>query len=370
MRKMMIAAAVAAAATFQVTVAKAQDVVIGFGGIFSGPYSTYSQDARNGINVMVDKINADGGVLGRKLRVEFYDTAADRAKAIAIYRKWATDPNIVGYLTISTIEFIALDPIAAEVKLPVLPFGSSTPFPKLSPWSFRTNTVLTKTAPFVLEELKRLKGVKSIAIMQDNANPAMVAEATAFKDAAAKVGIEVKKLETFNTNDQDFSTQLTNIRAADPDLINLAGSTYEASLIISQAKALKIRANMFGGSGLNDPRIANLPNNAANGTITFFPFDTTSDRPLVKNFVAEYNKRNNAMPSAYSALGADAILTLAEGVRKAGSTDREKIREALSQIKELEVLNGKVGFGPEGGDNLFQTTNLFENVNGKYNRLQ
>lgn len=370
MRKYLMAAAVAVTATFQFAVAQAQDVVIGFGGIFSGPYSTYSQDARNAINVIVDKINDEGGVIGRKVRVEFYDTAADRAKAIAIYRKWATDPDVVGYLTISTIEFIALDPLASEVKLPVFPFGSSAPFPKLSPWSFRTNTVLTKTTPYVLEELKRLKNVKSISIMQDNANPAMTAEATAFKDAAAKVGIEVKSIETFNTNDQDFSTQLTNIKAADPDMINLAGSTYEASLIISQAKALKVRGALFGGSGLNDPRVANLPNNAADGTITFFPFDTSSERPLVKNFVTEYNKRFKAMPSAYAALGADAVITLVEGVRKAGSTDREKIRAALSDIKELEVLNGKVGFGPEGGDNLFQTTNLFENANGTYRRLQ
>jgi len=361
--------AIVASLAAPATPSLAQDVVIGFGGIFSGPYSTYSEDGRKGIEVALAQINAEGGVLGRKLRVEYYDTGADRAKAVAIYRKWGAQPEVVGFLTISTIEFIALDPIADEVKLPLFPFGSTTPFPKFSSWTFRNNTVLTKTIPYVLEEIKKLKSVKTISILQDTANPAMVAEATAVKDIAPKTGLEVKSFETFATNDQDFSTQLTNVKAADPDLINVAGSTYEDSLIISQARALKLRGIILGGNGMNDPRVANLPNNASNGIMTYFRFDPADERPFIKRFVDDYRKRYNETPASYASLAADAVYLIADAVKRAGKTDRDAVREALGKTKDLDVLNGKISFdGP--GDNLVQTTGLFENRDGKYVRIK
>src|SRR4051794_34101480 len=102
-----------------------QDIVMGFGGIFSGPYSTFSDDSRNGMDIFVDEINAAGGVLGRKIRVEYYDTAADRAKSIAIARKWAAQPEFVAYMVNSSIEFVALDPLMAEMKLPLVTVGAS-----------------------------------------------------------------------------------------------------------------------------------------------------------------------------------------------------------------------------------------------------
>ena len=84
--------------------AKAQsDIVVGAGFVLSGPIAAYGEDGKIGMDIAAEEINAKGGVLGRPLRIVYEDTGADRAKAVATYRKFAADPNVVAFSTISSI---------------------------------------------------------------------------------------------------------------------------------------------------------------------------------------------------------------------------------------------------------------------------
>ena len=368
MRTWALMGVAAAALTLQVGAATAQEIKIGFGGIFSGPYSTYSEDARKAMDIFVAEFNAKGGWKGRKLVVDYYDTGADRAKAIAIYRKWASQPEYVVDLTISSIEYLAMDPIANEVKLPILPFGSTAPYKAVSDWSFRTAIIADQAEPYVMAQVKKLKNANSMYVLYDTANPSMVGAAKAAEKNAPPVGIQVKGVDTFATNDQDFSAQLTKVEAAKPDVLYVGGSTYEASLLITQARAMGIKSIIVGGAGLNDPRISNLPNKASEGLITYFAFDPADPRPLVKNFVDAYKARYKSDPPNYAALGYDVLLYVTEAIKSADSTDRDAVRKALGTTKGLEVLNGTLTFNG-AGDNLDQKPHIYENRGGKFARL-
>jgi branched-chain amino acid transport system substrate-binding protein len=355
-RRGFVALMVAACAVRPATAA--DDIVLGGGLTLSGAAAAYGEDGRVGADIAVAELNAKGGVLGRKLRVDYDDTGMERARAVAIYRKYAARPDVVGMLSISSVELVALDPLSNEVKLPVISIGSAATFARFSPYTFRLQVIVGKAMPTVLSQVKAAKGLKSVSVLYDVKNNFTVSEMEAVKAAAPGAGLELKGIESFTTGDQDFALQLTRIAEQNPDLFYLAATTDEAALAISQARAIGIKAQILGGAGLNDPRIGSLAKEGAYGTITFAPFSPKDDRPMVKAFVATYQaKFNKAEPPAYAALGYDSVMLVADAIRRAGSTDREAVRAALGSTKNLEGLNGAYTYDGSG-DNVRQEPRL------------
>ena len=348
--------------------AAAQDVVVGAGFLLSGRFASYGEDAKAGVDLGLSEINAAGGVLDRKLVVDYVDTKADRALAVANYRKWAARPEVVAMLTISSIEFLALDPVAPEVKLPFVSIGSAAPIDSFSPWSFRVQLIVSKAMGPVLNELKSMFGVKSVGVIYDTTNNYTVGEMETVKAAAPSVALELRDVEPFSSGDQDFSLQITRIKQNEPDLLFVAATTDEAALIISQARALGLKSRMIGGAGLNDPRIATLPGEAADGVMTFFPFDATDPRPVVQKFVSAYKEAYKTDPPAFAALGYDAIRLLADAIRRAGNLDRTKVRDALASTRDFEGANGMFSYDGSG-DNLVQKPNIFAMTDGAFKRI-
>ncbi len=336
----------------------ADDIVIGGGLTLSGSAAAYGEDGKTGADIAVGEINAKGGVLGHKLRIDYDDTGTDRARAVAIYRKYAADPNVVAMLSISSIELVALDPLANEVKLPILSIGSAATFAKFSPYTFRMQVIVGKAMPTVLTRVKTAKNLTTVSILYDVKNNYTVSEMEAVKASAPAVGLELKGVESLSTGEQDFSLQLTRIAEQNPDLLYLAATTDEAALAISQARELGIKAQILGGAGLNDPRIGSLAKSGAYGTMTFTPFSPKDDRPIVQAFVAQYQKKfAKSEPPAYVALGYDAVMILADAIKRAGSADRGAVRNALGTIKNFEGLNGLYTYDGSG-DNVRQEPRL------------
>lgn len=349
--------------------AYAQDIVIGAGFALSGRLASYGEDAKAGADLAVDAINAQGGVLGRKIKVDYEDTAADRAKAVAVYRRFASRPEVVAMLSLSSIEFAAQDPVANDVRLPLISVGSATPMEKFSPWSFRISLIVNKAIGPVLETLKAKRGIKSVGIIYDAADNSSIGQMESVKAAAPKLGLALKDIESFDSGDQDFSLALTRFVADPPDLLYVGATTNEATLIISQARALGLKSLIIGGAGFNDPRIASLPGKAADGVMTFFPFDVTDNRPLVRSFTERYKAAHKgAPPPSLAALGYDSVLLVADALRRAGSVDRDALRKTLGETTGFQGVDGDFTYkGP--GDNLEQHPFVFELVGGQFRRL-
>ena len=350
--------------------AAAADVVIGAGFSLSGPLAAYGEDGRAGADIAAAEINSEGGVLGRKLRIDYEDTGADRAKAVAIYRKFGTLPDVAAMMSISSTEFVALNPVVAEVKLPLVSVGSSAPIATFQPCAFRTTLIVSRALPGVLKQVKALKGAKSIAVIYDTANAYTVGEMESIKVAAREADLDLKGIESFTTRDQNFMLQLSRLQEAKPDILYVAATTDEAALIISQTKGIGLDATLIGGAGMNDPRIAELPGAGAYGAITYFSFDASDPRELVQNFVKAYRERNGGRtPPAYAALGYDGVRVIADAVRRAGSTDHAAVCTALGETTGFQGVNGSYSY-KGAGDNLTQASKLFVFGEDGLKRLQ
>jgi len=349
--------------------AQAQDIVVAAGFVLSGPIAAYGEDGKIGVDLGAAEINAKGGILGKKLRIDYEDTGGDRAKAVAIYRKYGARPDVAAFLSISTIELVALDPVADDVKLPLISVGSAAPMAKFSGNTFRIQLIVNKALPAVFSLLKEQKGAKTIAVIYDTVNNYNVGEMESVKAGAGPAGLQITGIESLSTGDQNFSLQLTRLAQANPDLLYVAATTNEAALIIAQARGLGMKASIIGGAGLNDNRVFSLPGKAAHGIMTFFPFDAKDPRPVVQNFVKLYaDKYKKELPPSYVALGYDAIHLVADAIKRAGGADRDAVRKALGATDGFEGVNGKFRYNGSG-DNLEQRPHVFAYGDAGFERI-
>jgi len=356
MRKIALFATLVAALTVA-PAASAQDIVIGAGLVMSGPFASYGSDAKMGVDLGIEQVNAHGGVLGRKLRADYADSSGDRAKAVAIYQKYAASPNVAAALLISSAEFVAVNPVSKAAGLPFISIGSVIPFTDFSPCAFRVNLILSNAMGSVLNTLKG-KGVQRVAIIYDQVNNQTVAEADIVKDSLKKYGMELAGAESYTTGEQNFTLQLARIQQSKPDLLWVSSTTDEAALIISQARSLGMTTGIIGGAGMNDPRIGSLAGPAAKGVMTFALFNVDDSRPAVTQFVKDFRAKNNdKMPPAYSALGYDSVMLIADAIKRAGSTDRAAVCKAMASTTDFEGVDGTFSYtGP--GDNQKQTPQI------------
>jgi branched-chain amino acid transport system substrate-binding protein len=350
--------------------ARADDVLIGAAIPFSGANATYGDDVKLGLDLGLADINAHGGLLGRPMRIAYEDSQSDRAKAAALFRKFADTPEVVAIFSYSTDEFVAVDPLATSLQVPDISLGSAGAVAKIGPYSFRVMTIVDKVMDNVLKQLQTLKHVKTLAVIYEASNNYTVTELAAVQRAAKPLGIDVVAVESFTRGDQNFTLQLTRIQQAAPDLLVVSAATNEAVPIIVQARSMGINATIFGGTSMNDPRIGQLAGPPAIGIITYFPFDARDSRPIVREFLAQLKAKNGeTAPSGHTATAYDAVHLLADAIRRAGSTDRAAIRNALGATKGFEGVNGPYSYDGSG-DNLTQNPHLFAWTANGYQRIE
>lgn len=357
MHKLLFAAALAASTILGSAAYADDDVVIGAGLALSGIYASYGTDIKAGADLATKEINAAGGVLGRNVRVDYSDTGGDRSKSVAVYQQYAATPEVVFSFVLGSPEFVAINPLTEQAGLPFISVGSVIPFKDFAPCVFRTNLILNNAIGAVLTQLKGM-GKKRVAIMYDVGNNNTVAEADIVKENLEKYGLELADIESYKSGDQNFTVHLERIRQSNADLIWVSTIIDEGALIINQARSiLGEEVDIIGGSGLNDERLGELSSGAAKGVMSFALFNPNAPSPLVAKFVENFKADNGgASPSAYNALGYDAIGLITNAVKNAGSTDRAAVCKAYAS-QTYEGVNGSFTYnGP--GDNQKQTPQL------------
>ena len=324
--------------------AAAQDdktIRIGTTFLLTGKWAVYGLDNKAGMEIALDEINKDG-VLGKKLQILWEDTAGDKTVAVALLRKFAGDTGIPLIIQVSTAELGAQAPLAKSIGIPVISTGSVGAGVPLNEWTFRVNLPVTTAVPILIQGVKEKKDAKKFAVIYDMANEFPSSEAKLVEKLIGQdKSLQLVAIERFKTGDRDFSAQLTKLRNLPHDALWISGTADEVGLIMRQAREMGIKSLFVGGTALVDPATFNIARGAMAGAILSLQFSPSDPRPLVKRFVAEYDKRHKKSPPLYAALGYDAVLIVADAIKRAGKVDRAAIREALAATKGLEALTGR-----------------------------
>ncbi|HOX31414.1 MAG TPA: ABC transporter substrate-binding protein, partial [Spirochaetales bacterium] len=153
----------------------------------------------------------------------------------------------------------------------------------------------------------------------------------------------------YNTGDQDFSAQLTQVKGLKPDVIFAPGNYTESALIVKQARELGIKTPFLGGDTWEIAEFINVGKAAVEGAVmsTFFDNDAPLTK-LSKVFVTEYQKKYGKLPSGTAVLGFDGYLLAIDAIKRANSVDPVKIRDALAKTKGFEGASGVVTLDENG----------------------
>jgi len=240
-------------------------------------------------------------------------------------------------------------PIVKEKKIPAVALSATNPLvTKGNDYYFRVCFIDpfqgTVMANYAFKEVKAKKAV----IIREVSNDYSVGLAKFFVDAFKKLtGDDAAILAelNYNTNDQDFSAQLTTVKAHNPDVIFAPGNYTESALIIKQARELGITAPFLGGDTWETPEFMDVGKQAVEGAVfsTFFATEVPIT-PTSTVFLDAYRKKYSKEPAAVTALGFDGYLVVRAAIEKAGSLDGTKIRDALAATQAFPGAAGLITF--------------------------
>ena len=329
---------------------KAEVIKIGVFEPLTGANGAGGADEYDGIK-LANKLFPE--VLGKKVQLVAVDNKSDKVEAAnaatvlaqkekvnAVIGSWGSSLSMAG------------GPIFAEAKIPAVAVSATNPaVTKGNEYYFRVCFLDpfqgVVGASYAFNTLK----AKKVAIIREVSNDYSVGLAKFFADEFVKLtgdAASIVATADYNTGDQDFTAQLTNIKKSEPDAIFAPGNYTESALIIKQARALGMNVQFIGGDTWDMAAFLEVGGPAVEGAVfsTFFandvPINKTSEA-FLKSFREEFKKE----PSAVSALGYDAYLVILDAIKRANSAEPQKIRDALTTTKDFEGSAGVITINAE-----------------------
>jgi branched-chain amino acid transport system substrate-binding protein len=258
-------------------------------------------------------------------------------------------------------------PIAQKAQVVLLSAGATGPGVVENGDFIYRDTLLDSVAiPACIDFFSKDMGYKKVAVITSDNNDYSVGLSQTFRDAAKGKGIEIVADEKVKDGDKDFSAQVTNIKAKNPDVIFFSGYYTEGALIMKEARKQGMKASMFGGDGLFSPKFIELGGPAVEGSMCALGFSPEQASPVTAKFVESFKKKSNgAEPGLFDAQGYDAVMLLADAMKRAKSNDPKVFKTALGQTKNFEGVSGTITIRANR-EPIKTPLALLEVKNGKY----
>ena len=347
-------------------VAKPETIKIGGMAPLTGALAIYGVTTTNGAELAVKEINANGGVLGKKIEYVMLDTKGDSTEAVMAYNK-LVDEKVAGIIgEVTSKPTLAVAEVAVQDNMPLItPTGTQVDITEVGPNIFRvcfTNPYQGKVLAITSKE--RL-GANTVAVMLNNSSDYSDGIAKAFIEESEKLGMKVMGVEGYADGDKDFRPQLTKLAAMNPDAILIPEYYEQAALIATQAREVGVKSIFAGSDGWDG--IAKTLDQSAYAAIenSYFTnhFSMEDQSEKIQNFLKDYREAYKEDPSAFSALGYDAVYMMKSAIEKAGGTDKQKIVDALKGI-EYDGVTGYLTF--DDHNNPIKAVTVLKIENGKY----
>jgi branched-chain amino acid transport system substrate-binding protein len=310
----------------------------------TGSEATFGQQSHSGTQLAIDEINAAGGVLGKKIELITEDDQSQAGQPATVVRKLISSDGVVAILgEVASSKSLEAAPICQQNKIPMVSPASTNPkVTQTGDYIFRVCFIDpyqgTVMANFAQKNLK----LQNVAVLKDVKSDYSLGLAKFFEDGLAKLGGKIITDQSYSSGDKDFNAQLTAIKAQNPDGIFVPGYYTEVGLIALQAKQLGLNVPLFGGDGWMSDNLVPIGGAALEGDFFSTHFTADQDSPAVKSFVEKFQKKYNGLPDCMGALGYDSAMILADAIKRAGSTDPKKIRDALAATKDFPGVTGNI----------------------------
>ena len=312
----------------------------------TGKEAVFGQNVNKGTRLAIEESNAAGGVLGRTLELITEDDQSKPGESATVVKKLISRDKVVVILgEITSGRTLEAAPIAQAAKIPLIsPGATNVEVTAKGNYIFRVcfiddfqGTVMAK---FARDTLK----LKRVAILSSVSSAQSVGLAKYFRERFTSASTAIAAEQKYSEGDKDFRAQLTAIKAAGADGIFVPGYYAEAALICKQARDLGLTLPLLGVDGWESPDLLAIAGAAAEGCYLSTHFSPESKAPVVVAFNERYQKRWGISANALSVLGYDATMLAIDAIRRAGSTDGAKIRDALAATQDYPAVTGAITF--------------------------
>ncbi len=330
------------------------EVVIGVIASLTGDRPKVGQSTVEAAEMAVDEINA---ACGLKINDENYevvilveDSESKGESAVAAATRLIVDEEVLAIIgPQASVEAVPAGQVANDRETPMISPWSTNPNTTLDrPWVFRAAFLDPFQGPVVAGFVSKEFEAETAAVLYDIASDYPKGLAENFRDAAVEAGIEIVAFESFTTGDTDFSSQLTNIIRANPDVIFTPQYYNEVPLIVQQARQLGYEGPIVGSDSWGTPDLLTLCGEACEGLFfsTHYAPDIATD--VAQTFISRYEELYGAKPDDVAALTYDAFQMLFMAITNAQSLEREDVRDALASIDLFEGVTGLMSFDEQG----------------------
>ncbi|OJF76294.1 MAG: amino acid ABC transporter substrate-binding protein [Treponema sp. CETP13] len=325
------------------TTEEADTIKIGAIGPYTGAVAVYGLEARNGIELAIDEINANGGIMGKQVELFAEDDEGAPEKTVSVYKKLTVKDGvdiIVGSLTSGCTAAITSLAQAQKVLL-FAPAATQTNITEAGNYIFRACFIDpfqgTVGGKFAAENLNK----KKAAILYDVQNDYSLGLKENFTSAFEAAGGQVVATESYATGDKDFNAQITKIKQSNPDVVYLPDYYQTVALIAKQLRAQGITVAAIGADGWGGIE-EHAGDEVLNGYYSnHYAADSTD--PKVIEFVAAYKEKFGTTPVSFAALSYDCVYMLKDSIEAAGSADATAVRDALKDT-DADYVTGHFTF--------------------------
>jgi len=328
----------------------------------TGDVPAVGASCKKAAEMAVAEVNDAGGIQfgdkKYKIKLIIEDNAGKADQSASAAQKLITQQNVTAIV----------GPNASRYALPAAEIAESGKVVLITPWSTAPKATLdSKTnaskkyvfracfidpfqgrvlAKFVLDNLQ----LKKAAVLYDVASEYNKGIAEIFKEVYEQNGGKIVAFETYTTNDKDFSSQLTKIKQAAPEVIFLPNYYSEVPLQIQQAKRLGITVPFIGSDSWGSEELIKLCDKDCNDYYFSTHYAADASTEATKKFIAGYKAKYGTTPDDVAALTYDSFGLLLQALKTAGKNDRQAVREALARIPLYNGVTGNMQFREGSGD--------------------
>ena len=324
------------------------EIVIGEYGSLTGAEATFGVSTHNGIMLALDEINGAGGVNGRKLRVITEDDQSKAEEAATAVTKLISQNSVVAVLgEVASSNSLAAAPICDRNKVPMISPSSTNPkVTEVGSYIFRMCFIDPYQGEAMANYLAK-RGIKRAAVLIDVKSDYSTGLANFFERTFVQNGGQIVIKQSYAKGDSDFRSQLTAVKAANPEVIFVPGYYNDIGQIAIQARDLGMQQPLAGGDGWESPKLIEIGGKALEGSFYSNHYHVDDPSPAVREFVQKYEQRFGAKPDSLAALGYDSMKVLADSIKRAGTTDGPALRDAIAATKGFPGVTGVINLGPD-----------------------
>ena len=307
----------------------------------TGLYAEYGKMFQQGFDLAKDQINKKGGIQGKRLDIDYYDTQSDAKQDAAVAPKIAADKSVIAVVgDYSSPASSAASPIFQQAGLVHYGFNNSSPVFTKSGDHVWTPQISDKTYQEVNAEAisKRVKKVSVVYLENDWGKESF----QHFKDAADKQGVQIIYQSSYLPDSTDLTPILIPAKNAGPDAVVDIGYGPDGALVLNTLRdKLDYKGPFFGGQETKE--FLSLTGANSQGTIITGTFSATGTKdPKAKAFVKSFEDRYHIVPGNFEVTAYQAIMDLAHAGEKTSPT-RQGIQEALTKVKDFPLYQGQGG---------------------------